>query len=187
MTSRWHMSSASEISPEISLLCHLHVIHMSSARHLHVVCTRLQLPKYFQLNSRTALLKMCQPSIHQFVTGHSCTMWIPVAQSVETLEPPSLFGLSLTSHKIIFYSLCAWNSQNFEQKTWFYPIRQLYEPPISEEPQEDPLWLWNPGEMSQEFQTRDISGCTKAPMSSNKLTSSYPGWIKSPHVVTCHT
>ena len=56
--SRWHMSSASEISPEISLSYHLHIICMSSACHPHVVHTRLQSPKYFQLNTRaTALLK----------------------------------------------------------------------------------------------------------------------------------
>ena len=42
----------------VSSACHLHVIRMSSVRHLHIVCTRLQLPKYFQLNSRTALLKI---------------------------------------------------------------------------------------------------------------------------------
>ena len=35
--SRWHMSSASEISPEISLSYHLHIICMSSACHLHVI------------------------------------------------------------------------------------------------------------------------------------------------------
>ena len=55
--SGWHMSFASEISPEISLLCHLQVICTSSAGHLHVVHTRLQSPKYFKLNTRaTALL-----------------------------------------------------------------------------------------------------------------------------------
>ena len=57
--SGWHMSSASEISPEISLSCHLQVIFRSSACHLHVVCTRLQSPKYFLLNTgATALLKI---------------------------------------------------------------------------------------------------------------------------------
>ena len=40
----------------MSSACHLHVIPMLSACRLHVICTRLQLPKYFQLNSRTALL-----------------------------------------------------------------------------------------------------------------------------------
>ena len=53
------MSSASEISPEISLLCHPQVICMSSARHPCIVRMRLQSPKYFQLNTRaTALLKI---------------------------------------------------------------------------------------------------------------------------------
>ena len=56
--SGWHMSSTSEISPEISLSCHPQVICTSSTGHLHIVCTRLQSPKYFQLNTRaTALLK----------------------------------------------------------------------------------------------------------------------------------
>ena len=50
------MSSASEISPEISLSCHPQVICTSSTGHLHVIRTRLQSPKYFQLNTRTALL-----------------------------------------------------------------------------------------------------------------------------------
>ena len=45
---RTHMSSSSEISPEVSFSCHQ-----------HVVCTRFQPQKYFQLNSRaTALLKI---------------------------------------------------------------------------------------------------------------------------------
>ena len=42
----------------VSSACHLHVIRRSSACRPQVVCTRLQLPKYFQLNSRTALLKI---------------------------------------------------------------------------------------------------------------------------------
>ena len=43
----WHMSSSSEISPKILLLCRPDVI-----------CMRFQPQKYFQLNSRaTALLK----------------------------------------------------------------------------------------------------------------------------------
>ena len=69
MTCKWHMSFASEISPEISLSCHLHIVRILSTHHLHIICTsstchphvicmRFQPQKYFQLNSRaTALLK----------------------------------------------------------------------------------------------------------------------------------
>ena len=56
MMCRWHMSSASEISPKISLSCRLHIIRMSSAH--HVVCMRFQPQKYFQLNSRATALLM---------------------------------------------------------------------------------------------------------------------------------
>ena len=57
--SGWHMSSASQISPEVSLSCHPQVIYTSSAGHLHVICTcEISTPKYFQSKSRTALLKI---------------------------------------------------------------------------------------------------------------------------------
>ena len=73
MMSGWHMSSAGEISPEISLSCHLHVICTSSACCPHVVCKILQLSKYFQLNTRaTALLKM-KP-----IFPLPLPMWVPV-------------------------------------------------------------------------------------------------------------
>ena len=59
------MSSASQISPEVSLLCHLHVICMSSARHLYVVCTssarrphEISTGNIFPLKEQTALLKI---------------------------------------------------------------------------------------------------------------------------------
>ena len=56
------MSSASEISPEILLLCHP-----------HIVCMRFQPQKYFQLDSRaTALLtRMHSSRMH---TAHSLTI-----------------------------------------------------------------------------------------------------------------
>ena len=56
------MSSASQISPEVSLSCHPQVIYTSSAGHLHIICHEISTPKYFQSKSRTALLKMLPPS-----------------------------------------------------------------------------------------------------------------------------
>ena len=67
----------------VSSACHLHVIRRSSARRPQVVCTRLQLPKYFQLNSRTALLKT-EPSHSQH---HQITLlWAPT-YNIKTRGP----------------------------------------------------------------------------------------------------
>ena len=53
---RWRLDDICHPPVKSHPKSHSRVICMSSACCLHVVCTRLQLPKYFQLNSRTALL-----------------------------------------------------------------------------------------------------------------------------------
>ena len=51
--SGWHMSSARQISPEVSLSCHLHVVHRSSACCPHEISTG----NIFPLKEQTVLLK----------------------------------------------------------------------------------------------------------------------------------
>ena len=62
------MSSASQISPEVSLSCHPQVIYTSSAGHLHVVCTssaaRFQPQNISSQRAETALLKIERKNIH---------------------------------------------------------------------------------------------------------------------------
>ena len=50
--SGWHMSSTSQISPEVSLSCHPHIICTSSARRPHKISTG----NIFPLKEQTALL-----------------------------------------------------------------------------------------------------------------------------------
>ena len=50
-TSGWHMSSAGEILPEISLSCHPHIICTSSARRPHKTSTPKIFPVKYQSNS----------------------------------------------------------------------------------------------------------------------------------------
>ena len=62
-----------EISNKVSLSCHLHVIHTSSVRRLHVVRHEISTPKYFQRAENSSAknpTSRCEVSHFLSATGH---------------------------------------------------------------------------------------------------------------------
>ena len=146
------MSSASQISNEISLLCYPHVVCTSSARHLH----ETSVPRLFQVKQqRTALLKISIYIVFTLYLGvqwaaviiNSCenngsTTTMPtyrekkndVAVIKKLLKGYRILSFSFMSGKLIYMSdikccsqLYSWISQLWKLKTASSKIRKSRE------------------------------------------------------------
>ena len=118
MTCRWHPDDIChpppEISNEVSLSCRLHVIHASSAHHLHVVCMssarrthETSVPRLFQVKQqRTALLKMNKPPFEYFRHLY--------------------LNSSVFARCLALNSVCAWPGYRYQQVLYFPSINFIF-------------------------------------------------------------